>query len=184
LKKAVEAELDAAFYEVLKPEGYERFEGEPLSYSQTSADGRIRRHVDVEIRSYLSGFGVTLQEVTADGRRRRQLLEEFQGLRAYRVDLKEPEGLKNALATALADLQLYGLPWLAGQPVGTQALEDLRRPAIDRQYQDAIRSAREEFRRGDYLAALRLFDEARRLRPLTAVDEKFRATAEKKATGL
>jgi hypothetical protein len=180
MKETIESEIDEAFFDVLKREGFERLAGERLSYARTSVDGQSRAHVDVELRDYLSGFGVTLQEVRSGGFTRRQLLEDFQGLRAYRLEPATPRSVKDAIAQALADLHFYGLPWLAGQPVSTPATEQIRQLASERAYQDAVREARERFKAGDYVAALRLFDQARAVKSLEAVDEKYWAIAKKK----
>jgi hypothetical protein len=181
--RTVESEIDYAFVQVLEREGFERLPGELLSYVRTSDDGRSRSHVDVELRDYLGGFGVTLQEVRAGGSTRRQLLEDFQGIEAYRIDRRNAESVKDAIAQALADLHLYGLPWLAGQVVSTAATERVHQLISEGAYQDAVRVAREKFKAGAYAEALRLFGEARVVKPLDALDEKFRAMAEKKVSG-
>jgi len=181
MARQLESEIDEAFFDALKKEGFDRRAAEPLSYVRTSPDGLSRAYVDVEVRDYLSGFGVTLQETRVGGATRRQLLEDFQGLRAYGFDERAPTTVIEAVAQALADLQFYGLPWLAGQVVSTPAVEQIRQLAGDRGYRDAVFAAREEFKAGRYAEALKLFEEASRLRALDVVDEKFRALAEKKA---
>jgi hypothetical protein len=180
LKETAESEIDEAFFDALSKEGFERFSGEPLSYAKSSQDGQSRAHVDVEIREYLSGFGVTLQEVQARGTTRRQLLEDFQGQRAYRFERSKPETIKDAIAQALADLHFYGLPWLAGQSVSTPATNQLHQLVGERAYRDAVQAAREKFKAGDYAEAVRLFGEARAVRSLEAIDEKYWALAKKK----
>jgi hypothetical protein len=183
MNNAINAEIDGAFFDVLSREGFSRLPGELLSYVRSSADGRVRTHVDVEVRDYLSGFGVTMQEVSATGSARRQLLEDFQGIPAYRFDQSRPDTVRDAVARALADLHFYGLAWLAGRPVSTAATDEVRRLTGERRYSDVVQAARDRFKAGDYAEALRLFDEARSVKPLDPVDSKYRVLAEKKTKG-
>jgi hypothetical protein len=176
-----EAEIDEAFFAVLSEEGFERLPGELLSYTKAGADGKSRIHVDVEVRDYLSGFGVTLQEVRAGAAARRQLLEDFRGIRAYRYEASDRPSIQKALAEALADLRQYGMAWLAGREASTPATEQVWALTAERAYQDLVRVGRERFRAGHYSEAVRIFDEARTVKPLDAADEKYRAIAEKKA---
>jgi hypothetical protein len=178
-----EAEIDEAFFEVLHKEGFERLPSELLSYVKASSDGKSRMHVDVEVRNYVSGFGVTLQEVRAGTATRRQLLEHFRGIRAYRYETSDRSSIQHAVAEALHDLEQYGMPWLAGREVSTPATEQVRMLTAERAYQDFVRVGRERFRAGRYAEALKSFDEAATVKPLAAADEKYRTLADKKARG-
>jgi hypothetical protein len=182
MAKPAEAAIDEAFFGVLSREGFERLPGEVLSYTMAGADGRSRIHVDVEVRGYLSGFGVTLQEITGAATRR-QLLEDFRGIQAYRYEATNPESIQEAIAQALADFQRYGMAWLTGQEVSTPATERVRALTAERAYQDLVQVGRERFRAGDYAEAVRVFEEARTVKPLEATDEKYRSIAGKKLKG-
>jgi hypothetical protein len=181
--KALESEIDNAFFDDLSGEGFSRLPGEILSYVRRSADGRSEAHIDVELRDYLAGFGVTLQDVAVGGATRRQRLEDFRGSQVYRFDRDRPETVGDAVAQALADLHLYGMPWLSGEAVSTSATDEVNRLADERRYRDISAEAREKFKRGDHAEALRLFEQAQTVRPLDPLDEKYRALSEKKIAG-
>jgi len=185
-RKTITIQIDDAFFEILRERGFVRQPGDDvLSYVRASADGRSRAHIDVEVRSYAPGFGVTLQDLREGGVARRQLLEDFRGLPGYRFDDSQPDSVTDALAVALSDLIDCGLPWLDGERISTPAIEAVKRLAEERRYADAVRSARERFKSGDYDEALRLFTEAGAVRTLEPTDERFRGIAEKrvKASG-
>jgi hypothetical protein len=179
-KRSAEKVLDEAFFDALQGHGFTRLPGERLSFVRGYQNGS-RWHLDVELRSYLSGFGVTLQDVSLDAPVRRQLLEEFRGLRAYMFDTGDPISLDTTVAEALADLHLYGLPWFAGAPVATAATEAVKQATNEWAYREAGGLGRAKFRNGEYAEAVAAFERAQSFRPLDPVDEKYRSLAERNA---
>jgi hypothetical protein len=179
-KRSAEKVIDEAFFDALQGHGFTRLPGERLSFVRGHQDGS-RWHLDVELRSYLRGFGVTLQDVSLGAPVRRQLLEEFRGLRAYVFDTGDPISLETTVADALADLHLYGLPWFAGAPVATVATEAVKQATNDWAYQQAVGLARAKFKKGEYAEAVTAFEQAQSFRPLDPIDEKYRSLAERKA---
>jgi hypothetical protein len=177
---SLEQEIDSSFGELLEKEGFVRQPEGMLSFVRSGDDGSRRDHVDIEIRRYLGGFGVTLQEVARDGKARRQLLEEFQGLKCYALDQTRPETIRAAIDRALDDLRRYGMAWFAGQTISTPATERVRALVADRAYHDLVTAARKNSKEGAFERAFTLFEEASRIRQLGALDEKYRLIAERK----
>ena len=173
--------LDEELFSRLSSRGFSRFEGESLSYVSDSVDGSSRRHVDVELHSDVPGLRVTLQEVFRDGRRRFELLEEFEGHHYYRYDSEDQKSIQSAVDRLLRDFDTYGLRWLEGEAVTTPALGERERVAEGHEYKEAIRKGIESFKAQRYAEAVSHFDAAGLLRPLDELSAKYRDVALRKS---
>lgn len=174
-------QLDEALFSRLSPRGFTRHEGEALSYVLDSPDESARRHVDVELHSDVPGLRVTLQEVFRDGRRRFELLEEFEGLHYYRYDPRNEKSVSSAVARLLRDFDLYGLRWLEGEAIKTPALAERDQVARSHVQQEAIKKGVESFKAQLYAEAVSHFEAASQLGPLDELTAKYRDVALRKA---
>jgi hypothetical protein len=166
--------LDAGFGAALERHGFVRFNNEACSYVLRRTDLGSDLHVDVHLMTDPPHFSVVLQDVRADGSRR-ELLEDFAGVKRYAFDQSNPFSLTGARDLALSHLRRHGIPWLLGEPVNTPALASRAALASEDRHRRLIVEARATFHAGQRKQALGLLEEAEQIAPLDAASAKLLA---------
>jgi hypothetical protein len=166
--------LDVGFGAALERHGFVRFNSEACSYILTRSDIVSEWHVDVHVVTEPPHFSVVLQDVRVDGSRR-ELLEEFEGIKHYSFEPDDPSSLITARDLALSHLLRYGIPWFLGEPVNTPALAGRAALASDDRHRRLILEAKLTFHAGQRNQALGLLEEAERIGPLDAASAKMLA---------
>jgi hypothetical protein len=166
--------LDAGFGAALERHGFVRFNNEACSYILRRTALGSNLHVDVHLITDPPHFSVVLQDVRADGSRR-ELLEEFEGVKRYSFELSNPSSLTGARDLALSHLRRHGIPWLLGEPVDTPALASRAALASEDRHRRLIVEARASFHAGQRKQALGLLAEAEQVAPLDPASAKMLA---------
>jgi hypothetical protein len=166
------ADLDDSFQASLKPHGFVKVGGPGCSYLLRRADPPSDLYVDVHVFSDPACFSVVLQDVRPDSQRR-ELLEEFEGLRHYSFDEGDVSSLVAARNLALEHLRRYGVPWLLGHSVSTPALEARAALAAEDRQRRLVAQAKASFHSGERQRARSLLEEAEGIGPLDPVAGKI-----------
>lgn len=172
-------EINRNFLNCLGEHGFVQLKGSELSYVNKVESVRTL-HVDVNLWTYMNAFSVDLQEVSADGKRRFMMLEQFEGLQKYSYKNEAPQDVKSAVDLAIAHLEKYGLPWLYGEGIDTPSLSRRKKAELEHEFFEHVSRARESFKRGDFKASVDNFERACAIRPLDSTNQEFLEAARKK----